>query len=101
MTDTNKTAPKTLGKTKWPDDVPEISGKSRKVIAHTPFYMANGCTVVRKWKEDFVDRAGSTAILTHVEYLDKKGRSHEAVILVEWTKLIIATRDYKAENAGK
>lgn len=99
MNDPTKAPRKML--TKSPDDVPEISGKPRKVIEHKPFYMANGCTVVRKWKEDFVDRAGSTAILTHVAYLDKKGRSHEAVILVQWTKLILATRDYKAEAEGK
>jgi len=84
--------------TPYPKDEPELAGKQRKIVEHKPFYMANGCTVVRKWKEDFVDRAGSTAVLTHVEYLDKKGKSHEAVVLVEWTHLVMATRDYKAER---
>lgn len=62
-----------------------MAGKPVKITPHIPFYKQAGCTVVREWETFFVDRKGNSAILTHVEYTDKKGKPHEAVIRVKWT----------------
>lgn len=61
-----------------------MAGLVTKVVAHTPFYMADGNTVKRKWKSNFTDRLGNTAVLTHVEFVTKKGKLNESVIRVEW-----------------
>lgn len=79
-------------------DIPELAGKPQKIIVHKPFYADAGCTVVRRWKENFTDRAGSTAVLTHIEYTDKKGRPHEAVIQVEWINLILGGSKVQKET---
>lgn len=62
-----------------------MAGKEIKVIPHIPFYKQNGCNVVREWQENFTDRIGNKAILTHVEYTDKKGKIHTCVIRVKWS----------------
>lgn len=67
---------------KEPDGL--ISGKIQKIEPHVPYYMADGNKVIRKWKENFVDRLGNAAILTKVEFLTKKGKLNEAVIQVQW-----------------
>lgn len=62
-----------------------MAGKEIKVIPHTPFYKQNGCSVVKEWQENFTDRVGNKAILTHIEYKDKKDRIHTCVIRVKWS----------------
>ncbi|UOL48676.1 hypothetical protein [Pseudomonas phage Astolliot] len=66
------------------DEPSILAGKPIKITPHIPFYKQSGCSVVREWESEFVDRVGNSAILTHVEYTDKKGKSHEAVIRVKW-----------------
>lgn len=62
-----------------------MAGKEIKVIPHIPFYKQNGCSVVKEWQENFTDRVGNKAILTHIEYKDKKDRIHTCVIRVKWS----------------
>lgn len=60
-----------------------------KITPHIPYYLADGNTLVKKWKEGFTDRLGNEAILTKVIFKskDKKGKPsklNEAVIQVLW-----------------
>lgn len=55
-----------------------------KIIPHIPYYLAEGNTVVRKWKELFVDRMGNKATLTKVLFRTKKNKESECVIQVKW-----------------
>ena len=63
-----------------------MAGVPAKIEPHIPFYLIGGNTVVRYWETDFVDRVGNAAVLTHVEYKDKKGKIHECIIRVKWSK---------------
>lgn len=56
----------------------------KKIVPYIPFYKQAGCKVVRDWETYFVDRNGNEAILTHIEYLDKKQKPHEVIIKVRW-----------------
>jgi len=62
-----------------------MAGKEIKVIPHIPFYKQNGSVVIREWQEDFEDRLGNKAVLTHIEYKDKKNKISTAVIRVKWS----------------
>lgn len=62
-----------------------LAGKPIKITPHVPFYKQAGCIVVREWETPFMDRSGNTAILTNIEYTDKKGKLHQSVIRVKWT----------------
>lgn len=55
-----------------------------KIIPHTPYYLADGNVVLKKWKEPFVDRRGNRAILTKVEVVTKKGKVVDYTIQVKW-----------------
>ena len=55
-----------------------------KIIPHTPYYLAEGNAVLRKWKETFVDRVGNKAELTKVEVITKKGKLVDYTIQVKW-----------------
>jgi hypothetical protein len=55
-----------------------------KIIPHIPYYLADGNTLIKKWKEEFIDRLGNEATLTKVEFVTKKGKLNEAVIQVLW-----------------
>ncbi len=51
---------------------------------YRPYFSADGNKVVRMWDEPFVDRRGNRATVCKVEYIDKKGKPHEAVFWVKW-----------------
>ena len=51
---------------------------------YRPYFSADGNKVVRMWDEPFVDRRGNRAKVCKVEYIDKKGKPHEAVFWVKW-----------------
>ena len=55
-----------------------------KITPHIPYYLADGNTLVNKWKEEYTDRLGNEATLTKVEFLTKKGKLNEAVVQVLW-----------------
>lgn len=55
-----------------------------KIIPHTPYYLADGNVLLRKWREPFVDRAGNKAQLTRVEVITKKGKLVDYTIRVKW-----------------
>lgn len=55
-----------------------------KIIPHIPYYKANGNKVIRTFEQAFSDKKGNEATVTIVEYTDKKGRFHDAVIRVKW-----------------
>lgn len=55
-----------------------------KITPHIPYYLADGNTLVKKWKEEYTDRLGNEATLTKVEFLTKKGKLNEAVVQVLW-----------------
>ena len=61
-----------------------LCGKVRKITPHTPYYLAEGNVLLKKWKEDFQDSAGNKAILTKVLVRTKKGQENEYAIQVEW-----------------
>jgi hypothetical protein len=61
--------------------------KIEKVIPHIPYYMANGNKVIRTFEQPFSDRNGNEATITIVEYTDKKGKMHDAVIRVKWNSI--------------
>lgn len=58
--------------------------KVNKIIPHTPYYLADGNILQKKWEESFEDRLGNKAILTKVEVLTKKNKLAEYVIQVKW-----------------
>jgi len=55
-----------------------------KITPHTPYYLADGNVVLKKWREPFVDRLGNKAELTKVLFRTKKNKENEVVILVKW-----------------
>ena len=62
--------------------------KEKKIVPYypLPYRPGTGNKVIRKYEEDFVDKAGNTAIITYVDYTDKKGRLVEKFVLhVKWT----------------
>lgn len=61
-----------------------LCGKARKITPHIPYYLAEGNVLLKKWKEDFQDRAGNRAVLTKVLIRTKKGQENEYTIQVEW-----------------
>ena len=58
--------------------------KVYKIIPYTPYYKADGNTVILEWEEFFVDRSGNKAVLTKVLFETKKKIQSEAVIRVKW-----------------
>lgn len=61
-----------------------MCGKVAKIIPHIPYYLADGNTLVKKWKEEYTDHLGNEATLTKAEFLTKKGKLNEAVVQVLW-----------------
>jgi len=61
-----------------------LCGKVNKIIPHTPYYLADGNVVIKKWKESFVDRMGNKAELMKVLFRTKKNKENVAVIQVNW-----------------
>lgn len=55
-----------------------------RIVTYLPHYAQEGNTLLRRWEEPFEDRNGNKAILTFVEYQDKKKKVSQAVILVKW-----------------
>jgi len=58
--------------------------KQATIIPHIPYYLADGNTLVKKWKESFTDRLGNKAMLTKVVFKTRKDKLNEAVVRVEW-----------------
>lgn len=61
--------------------------KQHPITPHIPFFAQPGCKTERTWEADFEDRRGNRAILTLIEYRDKKNALHQAVIRVKWETL--------------
>lgn len=61
-----------------------LCGKVNKIIPHIPYYLADGNTVLKKWRESFVDRVGNKAELTKVLFRTKKNKENEVVMQVNW-----------------
>lgn len=59
-------------------------GGLRHITPYLPPWSANGNIPLRMWEESFVDRMNNRAIITKVEYKDKKGKLHEMVAFVKW-----------------
>lgn len=58
--------------------------KTVKIIPHTPYYLADGNVILKRWREPFVDRMRNKAELTKVLFRTKKGKENEVVIQVNW-----------------
>lgn len=65
----------------WDDE------KKFPIIPILPFYSAEGCVVIERWNEDFVDRNGNKMVLSLLKFKNKKGKISEPVVyLVKWIK---------------
>ena len=65
-------------------DEPSQFTNRKQIVPYLPIWALTGNTVVRKWVEAFVDRAGNQADVCKIEYTDKKNKLHEAVAWVKW-----------------
>jgi len=57
-----------------------------------PFFCRDGNKVIKEYEEDFVDQAGNCAIITYIDYIDKKGKVTERIVrYVKWLGYKVGT----------
>ncbi len=50
-----------------------------------PFFLRDGNKIIKQYEEDFVDSVGNRAIITYIDYQDKKGKVLERIVrYVKW-----------------
>lgn len=54
-------------------------------FVYKPVPYRDGTKIIKKYTEPFTDRSGNNAVLTKVDYLDKKNKINEGYVLhVKW-----------------
>lgn len=61
-----------------------LCGKVYVVEKHIPYYLQDGAHSHKYHWEEFEDRNGNKADLKIVQWITKKGKDREAVIVVKW-----------------
>ncbi len=52
---------------------------------YIPFFLRDGNKIIKQYEEDFVDKVGNRAIITYIDYEDKKGKVFERIVrYVKW-----------------
>lgn len=50
-----------------------------------PFFLRDGNKIIKQYEEEFVDKVGNRAIITYIDYEDKKGKVFERIVrYVKW-----------------
>lgn len=52
---------------------------------YIPFFLRDGNKIIKQYEEEFVDKVGNRAIITYIDYEDKKGKVFERIVrYVKW-----------------